>query len=109
MSEEKKQQKPEWVKIGIKEFESLVLEIAKKESNPAKIGIILRDQHGIPKAKLVGKKITHILDEHKSNYTKESDLVKSKVKNLERHLAQNKTDYSAKKSLIKKLWIVNKA
>ena len=106
---QEKKSKPEWIKMNQKELEELILEIAKKEKNPSKIGIILRDQHGIPKGKILGKKITRVLKEKSISFEKESDLTKKRVNNLERHINSHKRDFSAKKALIKKLWIVNKA
>ena len=51
----------EWLKIKPSEVENIVIDLYKKGNTPAKIGLILRDQHGIPKAKLIGKKISKII------------------------------------------------
>ncbi len=100
------QAKPEWVKTKPEEMGKLVLELHKQGNTPSKIGIILRDQHGIPRAKLLGKKITQILAESNIIDDSEQNRVKKKIKNLEQHQAKHKHDYSAKKSLTKNLWLV---
>jgi len=103
-----KADKPDWVKIKPAELEKIVLDLAKNGETPARIGLILRDQHGIPKAKLLGKKISQIINEAKIEIKSEKELTKSKIKTLESHSAIHKHDYSAKRSLIKKLWIIHK-
>jgi len=100
--------KPEWVKMKPAELEKLVIELGKKGETPAKIGNILRDKHGIPKAKLVGKKISIILKENKITYTTERDAMEAKIKKVEAHALKNKHDKGAKRSLTKKLWAIKK-
>ncbi len=51
-------------KINPEEVKTLVIDLAKKGYPPSMIGIILRDQHGVPLVRAVtGKKITEILRE----------------------------------------------
>jgi small subunit ribosomal protein S15 len=104
--EEKKAKtaKPTWVKMKSEELTKLVVDLAKKGESPAKIGLILRDQYGVPKSKLFGKRITQILDEAGVKYIIEKDRVDGKVSNLKRHLEKNKHDYGASRALTKKLW-----
>jgi small subunit ribosomal protein S15 len=101
-------EKPEWVKIKPAELEKIVLDLAKNGETPARIGLILRDQHGIPKAKLLGKKISQIIEEANLSIKSEKELTKGKISTLEKHSSIHKHDYSAKRSLIKKLWIIHK-
>ncbi|MBM3233094.1 30S ribosomal protein S15 [Candidatus Pacearchaeota archaeon] len=98
--------KPEWVKMKPAEMEKLVVDLYKQGNTPSKIGIILRDQHGIPRAKLLGKKITHILSDAKIQDNSDQTRVQNKIKNLEEHQKKHKHDYTAKKSLTKNLWLV---
>lgn len=100
--------KTSWVKIKPEEMTKLVLELHKEGHSPAKIGLILRDKHGIPKAKLIGKKITHILSEHKKEYKTDKDVLSAKIVELEEHIKKHKHDYSAKKSLTKTLWAIKR-
>lgn len=104
----KTESKPEWVKMKPAEVESLIIKLHKEGHPPAKIGLILRDQHGIPKAKLMGKKISQILKEAKLNFVAESEIINKKVDTLRSHIGKNKKDYSASRSLAKSLWIINK-
>ena len=89
-----------------KTIEALVKEISKTEKNPAKIGTIIRDNHGIPKVKSTGISITKILKENNIPYNTELDNVKKRITNVEAHIKKNKHDYKAKKSLMKKVWLV---
>ncbi|MBC7119337.1 MAG: 30S ribosomal protein S15, partial [Methanobacteriaceae archaeon] len=40
--------KPDWVEYSNEEIEELIIKLYKEGNPPSKIGIILRDQHGIP-------------------------------------------------------------
>jgi len=107
--EDAKISKPSWVKMKPAELEKLVVELARKGEGPAKIGLILRDKYGVPKARVFGKKIGQILRENKINYKSDSEIVNDRVENLKRHIIKNKRDYPASRALSKKLWVVNKA
>jgi len=98
------EEKPSWVKMKPAEMEKLVVELAKKGETPEKIGLILRDKHGIPKAKLLGKKVGQILKENKLLETYEKDTVFAKTDKIKEHIAKNKHDYTAQRSLTKHLW-----
>jgi small subunit ribosomal protein S15 len=107
MSEEKeKSAKPDWLKMKPAEVEKIILELAKEGNSPEKIGLILRDKHGIPKAKLLGKKITQILKENKIAFQTAKDNISGSIKNLERHIKTNKHDNTAKRSMAKKQWML---
>jgi small subunit ribosomal protein S15 len=59
---------PEWVTYSREEVEELILKLAKEGSAPSKIGLILRDQYGIPDVRpIVGMKLTKVLE--KNNIT----------------------------------------
>jgi len=103
-----KEVKADWVKLKPNEVEKLVVELAKQGDTPAKIGLLLRDKHGIPKAKLIGKRISHILKEAKIEIKSEKDHTDDKIKNLEKHISRNKRDNTARKALTKDLWILHK-
>lgn len=91
------------------ELEKLVLDLHKSGASPAKIGLILRDKHGIPKAKLVGKKITKILKDAKAKYITEKEVIEKKINSLDLHIKKHKHDYTARRSLAKSLWAVKRA
>ena len=96
--------KPDWIKTKPKELEKLVVDLAKKGNSPEKIGLILRDEHGIPKAKLIGKKISQILKESKVKMPSEKEKINKNIEVLRSHISKNKHDYPAQRSLTKKLW-----
>ena len=98
----------DWIKIKPAEMEKLVIELSKKGLSPSQIGLELRDKHGIPKAKLVGKRITKILRENKINYKTDKEGVKGIISNVEKHTEKNKHDYTAKRALTKQLWVLHK-
>ena len=88
------------------ELENIIVELAKQNNTPAKIGLILRDKYSIPKVRLLNKKITKILKEAKINYPMEKEIVSRKIEKLKLHIKNNKYDHTAKRSLAKKLWFV---
>ena len=100
--------KTDWVKMKPAEIEKLIVDIHKEGKSPAEIGLILRDKHGIPKAKLVTKKITKILIDSKLTPKSEKDLLQKNLVDLEKHIGQHKHDYTAKRSFAKKIWAVRK-
>ncbi|PIN94006.1 hypothetical protein COU54_00840 [Candidatus Pacearchaeota archaeon CG10_big_fil_rev_8_21_14_0_10_31_24] len=91
-----------------KDVEKLVIELYRKEKSLAKVGLILRDKHGVPRAKLVGKKIKKILEDAGEPIISEKEIVQKKIKKLEEHRKKNKHDYTAQRSLAKKLWVAHK-
>jgi small subunit ribosomal protein S15 len=105
---EPKTEKPSWLTMKSADVEKLILDLHRQGVTPAKIGIILRDQHGIPKAKLLGKKIRKIIESSGAQFPAEITDVRAKIMNLERHNTQHKHDHTARRSLAKKLWIVTK-
>lgn len=98
----------DWIKIKPVEMEKLIIELSKKGLSPSQIGLELRDKHGIPKAKLTGKRITQILKENKIQYKTEKDTVKARISTLNKHITPNKHDYTAKRALTKQLWVLHK-
>lgn len=94
-------EKPSWFKKSKEEIEALIIELAKQGLPTAKIGLVLRDSHGVPSAKLSGKKILAILSEHgiKKDPESISDLIK-KANQIEKHLTKNKQDKVARRGLL---------
>lgn len=73
----------------------MVIDLAKKGYSPSIIGLILRDQHGIPLVKpLVGKTIVEILRDAKMLPKIPEDLQSLLIKaaRLSRHLKKHKRD-----------------
>jgi len=94
---------PPWCKYSPEEVENLVVELARKGYGPSMIGIILRDQYGIPLVKqITGKSITQILEEHGLAPQIPEDLqalIKRAIR-IRRHLEEHPKDMSAKRGLI---------
>jgi len=93
---------PRWVKMKKDDIEALIVKLANEKNGSAKIGSILRDQHGIPNVKVViGKSITEIMRKNKL-YPKMPEDVMSllmKAVKLREHLGRNKGDNLSKKGL----------
>ena len=101
---EKTETVPSWIKIKPAELETIVVDLAKQGKSPAQIGLVLRDKHGIPKAKLLGKKIAKILKDAKIAESPEKAIVEKKIEAIRVHMTKNKQDKCAPKSLTKRLW-----
>ena len=54
--------RPEWVTYSDEEIEEMILKFNREGKSTSEIGIILRDQYGIPSVKdVTGERITEIL------------------------------------------------
>ncbi|BDR91252.1 30S ribosomal protein S15 [Vulcanisaeta souniana] len=93
---------PSWVSYTQEEVEQLVIELAKRGFSPSMIGIILRDQYGIPLIKpVLGKTITKILEEHGLAPQIPEDLMNTirRAVRIRKHLEEHPKDLSAKRGL----------
>jgi len=96
---------PRWLKLDMSpsDVELLVVELAKRGYPPSMIGIILRDQYGIPLVKQVtGRKLVEILEKHGVKISIPEDLLAliQKAVNLRRHLEEHPKDTHSKRGLI---------
>ena len=94
--------KPEWIEYSDEEIEELVLKLRKEGNSTSIIGIILRDQYGIPDVKLTtGKKITKILEDHGQELEYPEDLMNliRKAVNIRDHLNENPKDLHTRRGL----------
>jgi len=93
---------PDWVPLKQKEIEDIIVKLATEGNSSAMIGLILRDQHGVPNVKLAtGKTITQIMQEKKVMQKLPEDLsaLLKKVTNLDQYLKQNPRDIHNKRNL----------
>lgn len=93
---------PKWVRFTREEVELLVEELAKKGYPPSMIGLILRDQYGIPLVKqITGKKVVQILEEKNLAPKIPEDLFNliRRAANVRRHLFEHPKDKKAKRGL----------
>lgn len=91
-----------WVEYDTKQVEEIIVSLANAGHTAAEIGLILRDQHGIPSVKkLTGKKVEEFLADHKLLHEIPQDMLNliKKSSILEKHLSENKKDMSAKRGL----------
>jgi small subunit ribosomal protein S15 len=98
----KRTEPPEWSKISSDEVISIILDLWKQGISTSEIGMILRDRHGVPDAKLItSKKITTILRENNVASNIPEDLTNLIVKalKLRKHISVNKKDVHNKRSL----------
>ena len=90
------------MKYTPEEVEQLIVELARRGFTPSMIGIILRDQYGIPLVKqILGKKITQVLAEHGLAPQIPEDLmalIKRAVR-IRKHLDEHPNDLSARRGL----------
>ena len=90
--------KPTWVKMKEPELKNLIAELAEKNS-PSKVGMILRDQYGIPTTKVFGKKLKAYFKELGIEVNEDLENAESKVEGLKEHMKNNITDRKAKHKL----------
>lgn len=94
--------KPEWVTYSNEEIEEFILKFTKEGKSPSEIGVILRDQYGVPSVKAVtGEKVTAILkrNEQAQEYPEDiMNLIKRAV-NIRDHLRENPKDIHTKRGL----------
>ncbi|BDZ70124.1 30S ribosomal protein S15 [Methanobacterium petrolearium] len=94
--------KPEWVEYSTEEIEEIILKLRKEGKSTSVIGVILRDQYGIPDVKSVtDMKITKILEKHGQTEEYPEDLMNliRKAVNIRDHLKENPKDLHTKRGL----------
>jgi len=92
---------PEWIELSKEEVEDIIVKLAKRGEPPSKIGIILRDQYGIPLSRYVtGKKLTKTLEEKGIRYDIPEDLMNliRKAVRIDKHRQVHKKDMVAKRA-----------
>ncbi len=95
-------EKYKWVPYKPEEVEQLVVRLAKEGYTPSKIGLILRDQYGIPDVRAItGKSILQILEEHGVAPEIPEDLLYliKKYWRVKKHLEVHRKDMKNKKNL----------
>ena len=95
-------EKPEWVEYTTEEIEEIILKLRKEGKSTSVIGVILRDQYGIPDVKAVTEmKITQILEKHDQGEEYPEDLMNliRKAVNIRDHLKENPKDLHTKRGL----------
>ena len=94
-----------WVKLKKEEVEEIIVKLAKKGHASAEIGMILRDQYGVPSIKIkelhMKEKMTKIMKAHKAYPPFPEDMFNLLKKSvlLHGHMNKNKRDYTSKRGL----------
>lgn len=94
---------PKWIQYSPEEIELIIVELAKKGYPPSMIGVILRDQYGIPLVKSVlGVKLHKILEKYGVKLSLPEDLYNllKRAVNLRRHLEEHPKDTHSQRGLL---------
>jgi len=93
---------PKWLDYSKEDVEKLVEKLSKERFTSAQIGMILRDQYGIPDVRVITRKtITEIMKKQGITYEVPEDMMSllKKAVNLRAHLGQSKRDKTSKYGL----------
>ena len=94
---------PTWVQISTNDLVDQIIKMAKKGQSPSQIGVVLRDNHGIPQVKgITGSKILRILKKNGLAPEIPEDLYHliKKAVNIRKHMEKNRKDKDGKYRLI---------
>jgi len=86
---------PAWAKYTPEEVESLVVKLAREGHSSSKIGVILRDQYGIPLTKpIAGKSVMEVMKaaDLAPSMPEDLEILLRKASRLVVHLERNKKD-----------------
>jgi small subunit ribosomal protein S15 len=93
-------EKPVWLKFTKEEVKAIILKLAEQGLTSEKIGLVLRDQYGIPKSKIYDIKISKIMKE-KGKFQEPTEInLDNKLNKIIEHYKKNKQDKKAERSLI---------
>jgi small subunit ribosomal protein S15 len=93
---------PSWSNTDVKAIEKVIVDLKKEGYPSSRIGLVLRDQYGVPDAKMVlGKRIDQFLKENALLPDIPDDLrnLITKALGLRKHLSENKNDLHNKRQL----------
>ena len=93
---------PGWCRYTAEEVEALVVKLAREGNPPSRIGVVLRDQYGIPLVKtVVGKGIAEVLKENDLGPAVPEDLeaLLRKAARLRTHLERYRSDKYNRRSV----------
>ena len=94
--------RPEWIAYSNEEIEEFIVKFKREGKSASQIGVILRDQYGIPSVKEVtGEKITQILKRNGQAGEYPEDLMNliRRAVNIRDHLEENPKDLHGKRGL----------
>lgn len=94
---------PTWADYSKEEVEDMIVKLRKEGHSTSSIGLILRDQYGIPDVKLqTGKSISHLLKEKElaPQYPEDLFALIRQAVDLRKHLEANKKDLHSTRGLL---------
>ena len=94
--------RPEWIAYSNEEIEEFIVKFKREGKSASQIGVILRDQYGIPSVKEVtGEKITQILRRNGQAEEYPEDLMNliRRAVNIRDHLEENPKDLHGRRGL----------
>ncbi len=94
--------KPVWLKYTEDEVKEIIIKIAEKDPalTAEKIGLVLRDNYGIPSVRIYSLKIGEVLREAGKYKSPDLENLSKKTEKLEKHISKNKQDKRTGRSLI---------
>ncbi|EGR31073.1 hypothetical protein IMG5_117980 [Ichthyophthirius multifiliis] len=98
-----KRKAPKWLHMSPSSVVELAVKLAKKGLTPSQIGVVLRDQHGIPQVRfLTGQKILRVLKKNGCAPQIPEDLhcLIKKAVAIRKHLEKNRKDKDSKFRII---------
>jgi len=93
---------PVWCKYTPEEVESIVVKLAKEGHSSSRIGVILRDQYGVPLTRpIAGKTVTEIMKQAglATSLPEDLEVLLKRASGLIVHLEKNKKDAYNKRAL----------
>ena len=104
-----KRKAPKWVTLTPSAVTDIIVKLAKKGLAPSQIGVLLRDQHGIPQVRFItGKKILRVLKKNgiflmtgcAPQIPEDLYNMIKKAVSIRKHLEKNRKDKDSKYRLI---------
>jgi small subunit ribosomal protein S15 len=95
----KQLERPPWLKYSEEEVKQIIQKLGNKGITSEKIGLILRDQYGIPKVKIYNLKIKKVLDEKGIFEEPTLKNLGKKVEKVTKHIERHKHDQVGHRSL----------
>ncbi|MFH1630780.1 MAG: 30S ribosomal protein S15 [Candidatus Aenigmatarchaeota archaeon] len=89
-----------WVTYDKDELEKLISKLAKESHSSSKIGMILRDQYGIPSTRVMNVRVQKVVSKYiKSDVPDDMFDLLAKAVNLHNHTTSNKKDNKSRHDL----------
>jgi small subunit ribosomal protein S15 len=90
--------KPTWLKYTKEEVIAIIKKLSEKDITSEKIGLILRDQYGIPSIRLYGIKMKEAMGDKFQEPT--TINLENKLQKIINHFKKNKQDKRSERSLV---------